>query len=250
LLRSEADFRLATTSREVVRLTRACTVRRGAPSNGMFLGLDNRHPLPPFFPVCRNEDGLFGRMLDQCFGDACFGQLPVAALHASAQGRAYHVGGSGQLRLSEIVWTTMQACLPTELLPGRGSWKATLEATGRRILEVAMSSHDDFAGFVRDRICAYASTRVAHYERLIQRHGGLPSFWATEVLRRIESIRAAVTRDEYYVPVDVAEDVASQTLERTQTLVRAWGGLLSSWSAVLDAGALLKSREQRLTTVL
>jgi hypothetical protein len=250
LVRSEAEYRSAFTSREVARITAVSAVRRGPPSNGMFLGLDNRHPLPPFFPVCRNEDGVFGRALDMCFPDLCFGHAPVAALHAPPEGRVYRQGATGQVRLSDVVLTTMRTCLPSGAVLASGNWKAILQMTGGQMAHVASSPRDVFACFVRDRLCAQASSLVGHYEWLIQQHGGLPTFWVADLRSRIETLRAALTRDDYYVPVDLEEDVASQTLERTQQLIKAWGELLLSWPAIVETASLLKARGLRITTAL
>ena len=54
-----------------------------------FLGIDNRHLLPPFFPVQRNSDGIFGHMLRKCVDGSHVAFLPWILLHAPEPPRSF-----------------------------------------------------------------------------------------------------------------------------------------------------------------
>ena len=49
-----------------------------------FFGFDNRLLLPPFFPVQRNADGIFGLVLQKCVDGSRVAFLPSVLLHAPA----------------------------------------------------------------------------------------------------------------------------------------------------------------------
>ena len=82
LHQTERNYRLATSSRIISQTVVAPTISDGAFCMGYALGLDNRTLLPPFFPVRRNEDGVFGAALRTCFTGALFAHVPIQLLHA------------------------------------------------------------------------------------------------------------------------------------------------------------------------
>ena len=54
----------------------------------MHCGLDNRLALPPFLPVLRNGDGLFGQMLKSCRPSGLTAYLPLAIAHLPDEERS------------------------------------------------------------------------------------------------------------------------------------------------------------------
>jgi hypothetical protein len=61
----------------------------GARSNmSQIVGLDNRRPLPPYFPIGRGEDRLFGIMLAALYPDVSVLDYPWAAPHLSTTDRS------------------------------------------------------------------------------------------------------------------------------------------------------------------
>ncbi|HVS39390.1 MAG TPA: hypothetical protein VMS17_27785 [Gemmataceae bacterium] len=81
LLRSEETYRRALPHHQVLRTATRPTLCDGAFCMALNVGLDNRRPLPPFLPVQRNQDGVFGALVRVCRGDGFFGFLPGAVPH-------------------------------------------------------------------------------------------------------------------------------------------------------------------------
>ena len=84
------SYRAALDSRQIVRQTACLTLSHvDSPAIGMFMGMDNRAPLPPFMPNCRNEDGIFAsvlaRMSDHCYS----AHLPFTLAHDPPGPRFY-----------------------------------------------------------------------------------------------------------------------------------------------------------------
>lgn len=78
---SEAAYRAAVCGGPVVRAVTRPTVTSGSVCMAGNLGLDLRTPLPPFPPVLRNEDGVFGALVQTCCPWAFMGHLPAAVWH-------------------------------------------------------------------------------------------------------------------------------------------------------------------------
>jgi hypothetical protein len=89
LIASPNAYRSAFRSREVLRTVRRPTVSAGPFCMTTFLGFDNRLLLPPFFPVQRNADGVFGLVLQKCVNGSHVGFLPSVLLHRPVAPRAF-----------------------------------------------------------------------------------------------------------------------------------------------------------------
>ena len=79
LVASPDAYRSAFRSREVLRTVRRPTISAGSFCMTTFLGFDNRSLLPPFFPVQRNSDGVFGLLLQKVHGQKSRGVAAVGA---------------------------------------------------------------------------------------------------------------------------------------------------------------------------
>jgi hypothetical protein len=82
LLRSEAEYYSAISCRQVLRKASLPVITDGMFCMATSIGLDNQDLLPPFIPVMRNQDGVFGATLRKCFENSYLTHLPWAFLHS------------------------------------------------------------------------------------------------------------------------------------------------------------------------
>jgi hypothetical protein len=210
LVGSKDAYQNALASREVLRVARAPTICRSIPFMGTFYGIDGSSPLPPFVPTRRNEDGVFGFTLMKCFAFDCFGHLPFAAVHDPEGRRAYVPDRRGEIetvRLSDII---IQGTILAHLPDASVDWTVALDVVGRELL-AATSSQVCFDRFVVDRMCKYATSRLAQYRTLLRAHGGSPSFWADDVGYRVQRLEERLTSDDYFVAADVTGESLYET---------------------------------------
>jgi len=81
LLSSEAHYRHAIASRQVLRGVSTTLISDSPFCMSFALGLDHRELLPPFAPLGRNEDGIFGLLLKRAFRDGYTAFLPWTVAH-------------------------------------------------------------------------------------------------------------------------------------------------------------------------
>ena len=81
LLGDPRGYVQATLGRDIVKIAGQPTIARGEFIVSLCLGLDNTQLLPPYFPVGRNEDGLFARALIACQPNAFLGHVPLGIQH-------------------------------------------------------------------------------------------------------------------------------------------------------------------------
>jgi hypothetical protein len=239
LMSSEEDYRLVLRSREVVRQVRTATVCDGSSVHGMCVGFDNRDLLPPFFPVCRNEDGIFFNMIARCLDGSHLGYLPWSLVHDPPQGRSYFEGAAAAVRISDFVI----CCISTWPRPIPGASTADhLRSLGRHLIEVASAEPREFAEFIRMSLWQQASRRIAHEEALLRQYAEQPAFWATDLRRDIQTIQLAVAKPDYAIPIDLPEEMRpEEPLRGAQDLVRRYGELVQWWPAIVERAAALSS---------
>ena len=68
-------------SRNIVRMVPNYIICNPSFCMSTFIGFDNRQTLPPFMPIMRNQDGIWGETVKQSMQDAYFGYLPFALGH-------------------------------------------------------------------------------------------------------------------------------------------------------------------------
>lgn len=232
LVGSEDHYQLALRSREVVRQARSATVCHGGPIMTMFVGIDNRVLLPPFFPVGRNEDGVFGYMIGRLLEGCYFGYLPWSLVHDPPQGRRYSGGVAATVRISDLVI----ACVSTWVRANRGTdTEHRLRSLGRHLIEVASMPPNDFEESIRMLLWRQASQRIAYEEALLHQYGEQPAFWAADLRREIEANQLAVVKPDYVVPVDLSERrTAEKPLREAQDLIRRYGELVRWWPSIVE----------------
>jgi hypothetical protein len=92
MTRSERDYRSACASRALLRVAKSPAISDTKTSGSTFIGLDNRKILPPFMPVGRSQDVIFGVALSQCVAGGYCAHLPWALLHAPIESRRFWPG--------------------------------------------------------------------------------------------------------------------------------------------------------------
>jgi len=239
---SEADYRLALASREVFRAPRRIALARSGLFMAGSLGLDHRALLPPFFPVMRNEDGVFGTTLRRAFEGACWAHLPCALLHAADEGRAYEVdaiAASEAARLSEIVASMIHR---VSFSPGAGTPSSRLAALGRNLADVSRERATDFRDRVRGLLLDNAAARAARLEALLHVHAARAPFWAVDARAHLARTRAAAAREDLHVPRDLAALRGPRGAAAfAQRLIGRFGELLVAWPALVVAARALRA---------
>ena len=249
LVASPNAYRSAVRSREVLRTVRRPTIGTGPFCMTTFFGFDNRLLLPPFFPVQRNADGIFGLVLQKCVEASHVAFLPSALLHTPAAPRAFEPDeiwtDAGSVRMSDIVI----ACLFAHQAGGAHLTDATrLVQLGRHLRSLGSLELPDFEAHVR-RLQQYRTMAfITVLESHLQMHGASPRFWADDVKRMIELLSKATSAEDYIVPRDLRHEHDAEAARRlSQELVAKFGGLLEAWPTIVAAARRLRANGCRLT---
>lgn len=252
LVASPQAYRSALESREILRCVRQPTITAGPFCMTTFLGLDNRLLLPPFFPVQRNSDGIFGIMLRKCVDGSHVAFLPWILQHAPEPPRAFAPdelwADAAKVRMADIV---IAAVLAHETRAASVTTATRWADLGKYLRWLGSLNSPDFEAHVGtlQQFRNFAFITALHSQ--LQTYGASPSFWADDVKRMIEAMSKASTAQDYLVPRDLRHGRDADAARRlSQELVEKLGELLEAWPALVAAARRLRLNGCRLTEAL
>jgi hypothetical protein len=247
MVESEADYHSAWNSREMIRAANRLTISDSAWCMATALGLDNRSLLPPFMPVYRNEDGLFGLTLRACFDDIYFGHLPSTILHAPMETRSYSTDEILKTATKFRFCDLAAACIRlADFRLGMSDEGERVLALGKHLMELGNLTLSNFEELLRFQICRFMSNYIMGLENLLKLHREKPEFWAKDVRRFVGVLRESLIKDLYLVPQDVVEVRDPIEIRRqTQRLIYKFGELIYWWREIVNGAKRLRARNCR-----
>jgi hypothetical protein len=147
------------------------------PNMSAITGFDNRQMLPPYLPIIRGEDRLFGNMLDFVFPSAVTLDYPWAVPHLPIPQRQWQTrdldftpGDSFPLFFFDTVLAQKSACLaslPTERLKALSAW----------FNDLAAAPADSLAAMYRDTRLQNTSELLKNLNGLLADSDSTPAEW-------------------------------------------------------------------------
>jgi hypothetical protein len=225
-LRTNKAYGAALSSRETVRQSVEARVTHCGPFMATCFGLDNRQSLPPFFPVHRNEDGLFGHMLLRLLPSALAGHLPFVVEHAPPGRRPIAPADVARVRISEVLIAALS-------LWGSGELGGEL---GQHLIVLGELPVSEFVACLqvplRQRAEAMANRCDGILVRYPHRSGDQ---WAIDLKHAVEELRRSAESIGFVLPADV-------TAQTAKKLVRQFGELLCWWPAIVERATELRAK--------
>jgi hypothetical protein len=244
LHRSEGHYQAALASHQVMRAVTRLTVSDGGFCRAVNLGLDNRQLLPPFLPVQRNQDGVFGTLLRSCFGGGLFGFLPWLLSHRPPTPRRLAPDHLWQ-SIAGVTTGQVFQLLAGALAPGPGPKESgqRLRALGQSLAEWGAAPAADFEEMVRLHLWNHLGRQAALLESQLTRYGGWPPYWADDARMLLAALREALPLEHYVVPADLRGAFGlGEARAAFQGLVRQFGQLLQVWPDMVEAAKGLRAR--------
>jgi len=242
LAESELAFNNAFGSREVLSVVPSKTVTHYSSCQATTLGLANTELLPPFFPIGRNEDGVFGTLLGLTAPTSFLGHVPVAIFHDAPPGRKYDAFPS--FRIADIV----MAVLSVVRRDRDDDMGLTLRFLGREALEIAGLPDADFWEFIYRAASMIEAERLRVIDSVLQRLGSEASHWKQEARTFRAHVLHQLMDREFCIPAEFAHIPSKDCAKkRVQELIRMTGAFLHAWPDMIEAARGLRSRGIRIS---
>ena len=239
LVQSEAAYRSALTSREVLRISQLAVVHGGGFAGAGF-GLDLRATVPPFLPIGRAEDSVFGAMLARNGDDCLLGHPEAAILHLPRESRHFEenhaITVAGEIRFANA----LMSLLPEgEIDCG----EHPLQNMADRLIAVGRLDDRRFEASLRDALWKNTAMACLQLEATLKAHRASPPFWAKDVEAYLAAVRESLTVDDFWLASDLREGRSKQeVLALMRRLILKFGELLKVWPELLQAARSLKNK--------
>ena len=208
-------------------------------------GFDNRRILPPFFPVLRGEDTIYGFTLGACLEGARIGHLPFTLEHSPTDRR--HVASDAITQFAEhpawfeLVIAAVQSYVPQ---PGAGA-EERIAGLGRHIAEVNSS---DFEEYLRLWIWRMKALVMARLTADLEVFEAASKSWGQDVRDYLERLRGSLADRNYLMPPELANTfpMGMGAGKQMNLLIWRFAQLLESWPAMVDAARSLAANGEEL----
>jgi hypothetical protein len=239
LARCEETYRAAMKNRLILNGPRSLCVSDQCTCHSTCMAVDNTSLLPPFTPVMRGQDLVFGALLTKCVPGALMGVIPAAILHEPAERRQF-TSDAAVIRAGRFM-TGETLALLARIEPIRGSSPAALmRSLGAHLRELMALSNEDFEAHVRAAVEPMLIVCLQQLDAAIARHARTSSFWMNDALEiRAAALRALNGRN-HAAPSDLEDAFGpSGAARRFRRFVGRFGSLLTAWPALVEASARL-----------
>ncbi len=198
--------------------------------------LDTTRFLPPFSPVGRGEDAVFGELVYRMYGPGSIGVVPVNVEHFPKDLPPFSVNDLENVapRFNDLLVLCLQAM--DEYLEDDEP-AARLSKIGRHLKRVSKLSRSDYRDFIRHRFAFVTDALEATFRLISERERTASALWDSHVEKFLSARRAYAESRGVGMAADlvVADDhVAGRT---SQSLISRFAESLMVWPDVWKACA-------------
>ncbi len=223
-----AQFAIAMTRREMSRIAATNVVTHVCHCSAGCMGLSNLTVAPPFPPVGRNEDGVFGVLLAATDPAALFAHVPVGIVHDSDRPPGYSggpLGSAEESRLAELLIALLLRPPPLAAAsPGD-----RMREVGERLTAVDRLGAAACAALVVE---VTRETRAREIEFADAGAGAVecPAYWRSALSGYRARLRQAMRQPEFFLPIEFRDAPSLETGYRSLgAVLRRFGRLVESW---------------------
>jgi len=244
----EAAFRIWTASREILRVSRSTVVTHDCGCLAPSIGLANSTMLPPFAPIARNEDGVFGTLLSCCDRTAVFGHLPIGIVHDSPRASRRSepaMQSARESRVSELLIALIERVTSAGV---NVSPATRLRRMGEAFGDLADLAPADLVELVTETTLHRRSRELEEAGRAAE-VPECPAYWRRELDQYRATFLKQVRRRDFFLPVEFHGRGSTEAgYRRLQAFFRDFGTWLTEWPTLWDAARDMNaSRDRRVS---
>jgi acyl carrier protein len=235
LAATDESYRAGVTSREMLRVAPRWLVS-GRVENliAATFAADGRTPLPPFVPIGRGSDVVFGRLLKAIEPAAAFGHLPWAIQHEPIESRRFSPGEILRSASTTDVKGMFCALLTDRSVDWNRSARGDLAAARRHLTDLANLPAPDF---LQQLIDGRTQQIDGEIEFLTQRLSSLGSV-SPASRRDLETYRASLAHSRGEATSAVPAELLYRrelptAVEDARRIARLFAQLLGAWPEML-----------------
>ncbi len=206
-------------------------------------GLDNRVLLPPPLPWFRNEDYLFGELVQFVHPGAILSEFPCAVRHTPIEVREWPTPRPEQLGVKGVArYIADFIAQQTGLCHGREAGRR-LGFAAQLLFSLADMSYDELRAQVEDSRLQMLSGEILSLQNLLERETSAPDYWRRAIEGRLQLNQQSLSKptSSLFFELGALGDEISQGREFLR-IVHSYAELCRDWGQMVQtAGSLAES---------
>ncbi len=198
-------------------------------------GLANNEILPPYFPLFRNEDYLFGNLIKFLHPHSMLMDMPWAIPHIPATHRRWENSHEPRPIRQGIQDFLADYLQPFGQQLTLNSPSERLRALSWRIMELADTPQSDIKNILRQSILALRTQHIRQIQNKIENSPDAPDFWKKDAERLIAVNERGLMGDLNELPTEL-ENIPSP-LEFAKTVLKKYSMALAAWEEIRETAA-------------
>jgi hypothetical protein len=235
LASNDDALRLALTSREVTCIADRYVVVHETSWASYCMGLCNDALVPPFVPLGRNEDGLFGTMLARIDPESLSGHVPYGILHDSPRPSGYgdrDMPSATETRLAEFLIDVVRGL---DRSPAVAS-DVRLHQIAARFADLASLPFRDFRFMVGNVTLNARSRYLMHLRSMLSGATSYSAAWHTAVDNYEHTLRASFTQPDFLLPIEFhRHGTVDGGFIAMQRFLGRFAAFITAWPALWEA---------------
>ncbi len=203
-------------------------------------GVDNRAFLPPYFPLYRNEDLLFGKMLDFIYPGSLTLDLPHAVPHLpldtqQRMEKATRITTNlGVLGLTASHLTKFKNQIQSEQPTVRLNTLANL------LLDIASAPKETISNIIKKMTYQANSEQLFNLTQALEESTDAPDFWKADIKKRIAIYQTILTTEAELTLAGIPKSICGDDLpDYLANLWRQFGHAVQAWPQIREAASSL-----------
>lgn len=205
------------------------------------VAFNNSFPLPPFFPIGRNQDGAYAYLLKACLPGSLVGHIPASILHAPSVSRRYEKDclQKMEFRVNDLLILLLHEYLTRPMV--EGLLRDPFQKLANFLVDQASVQEPDFLEACRIKFRHALKKRgeaiSARCERLRSEKTPEMKLWLELAEEEIKLCSKVQTHSNFGIPIDAG------TTAKTQEWILLFGRLVKSWTEIRKIAAQLNQNE-------
>jgi hypothetical protein len=234
-----ATITIALNSREVHVVASRPTVIHDPGCTSYCMGVSNDRLVPPFMPIGRGEDTVFGAMLGFADTEALFAHLGCGVVHDSSRPSGYgtdRMPSARQTRISEFLLLMLSLANRTAIST---TVAERLYRFGHDLIELSKLGCEEFVSLVAKNQLHFRCTQIATLEVTLANIPNCPIELLAAFDEYCDVFRSSAADPAFFLPIEFHGPYSTELgFMKMQAFLGEFGGLIQVWPDVWNAAAL------------
>lgn len=238
-LTDEDLYRSAKINKLVLSYSKDYLVRKKPHFVSMFSGLNNEAMLPPFFPIARNQDGIFAATLMACLPHSLIGQVPWVVKHEHFPPRTYKESdiSNYSFKLNTLIISLLNHYTKNSQTKTDASTKHGYKEVGKFLENFSKISDSDFIKFMQNYLSDNIERITLELGKYLVADNNYSKEWQKDIKKYLTNAQKYKKTEQFCIPQELHNGNRNlkENTVLTKHLINMYGKLLYYWPDIIKS---------------